>query len=80
MNDEAEKLLKVSSIVEVKYPDWLANPVIVKKKNRKWRVCFEFTDINKACMKDSFSLPHIDRLVESTAGHELLSFIDVFLG
>ena len=62
------------------YPDWLANPVVVKKKNGKWRVCVDFTDLNKACPKDSFPLPHIDRLVEATAGNELLSFMDAFSG
>ena len=80
MNDEVDLLLKIGSIREVKYPDWLANPVAVKKKNRKWRVCIDFTDLNKACPKDSFSLPHIDRQVEATAGHELLSFMDAFSG
>ena len=60
---EVEKLLRISSITETKYPDWLANPVVVKKKNGKWRVCVDFTDLNKACPKDTFPLPHIDRLV-----------------
>ncbi|KAG7585621.1 Retrotransposon gag domain [Arabidopsis thaliana x Arabidopsis arenosa] len=80
VNDEVDKLLKIGSIREVKYPDWLANPVVVKKKNGKWRVCVDFTDINKACPKDSFPLPHIDRLVESMAGNELLTFMDAFSG
>ncbi|CAE5959424.1 unnamed protein product [Arabidopsis arenosa] len=80
VNDEVDKLLKIGSIREVKYPDWLANPVVVKKKNGKWRVCVDFTDINKACPKDSFPLPYIDRLVESTAGNELLTFMDAFSG
>ena len=80
VNDEVEKLLKVGSITEVRYPDWLANPVVVKKKNGKWRVCIDFTDLNKACPKDSFPLLHIDRLVKATAGNELLSFMDAFLG
>ena len=80
VNDEVEKLLKFGSITEVRYPDWLANPVVVKKKNGKWRVCVDFTDLNKACPKDSFPLPHIDRLVEATAGNELLSFMDAFSG
>jgi len=48
VNDEVDLLLKIGSIREVKYPDWLANPVAVKKKNRKWRVCIDFTDLNKA--------------------------------
>ena len=70
VNNEVEKLLKVGSITEVRYPDWLANPVVVKKKNGKWQVCVDFTDLNKACPKDRFPSPHIDRLVEATAGNE----------
>ena len=62
------------------YPDWLANPLVVKKKNGKWRVCVDFTDLNKACPKDSFPLPHINRLVEATPGNKLLSFMDAFSG
>lgn len=54
------------------------NTVVVKKKNGKWRVCIDFTHLNKACPKDSFPLPHIDRLVEATCEHELLSFMDAF--
>ena len=80
VNDEVDKLLKIGSIYEVQYPDWLANPVVVKKKNGKWRVCIDFTDLSKVCPKDSFSLPHIDRLVEATARHELHSFMDAFSG
>ncbi|KAF8053852.1 hypothetical protein N665_1370s0002 [Sinapis alba] len=80
VNDEVDRLLGVGSIAEVKYPDWLANPVVVKKKNGKWRVCIDFTDLNKACPKDSFPLPHIGQMVESTAGNELLSFMDAFSG
>ncbi|KAG7636247.1 Ribonuclease H domain [Arabidopsis thaliana x Arabidopsis arenosa] len=80
VNVEVVRLLEVGLIREVKYPEWLANPVVVKKKNGKWRVCVDFTDLNKACPKDCFSLPHIDRLVESTTGHEMLSFMDAFSG
>ncbi|XP_013709500.1 uncharacterized protein LOC106413232 [Brassica napus] len=78
VNDEVDKLLKIGSIREVQYPDWLANPAVVKKKNGKWRVCIDFIDPNKACPKDSFPIPHINRVVEATAGHELLSFMDAF--
>jgi hypothetical protein len=80
VNDEVERLLKAGFITEVKYPEWLSNPVVVKKKNGKWRVCIDFTDLNKACPKDSFPLPRVDRLVESTPGNELLSFMDAFSG
>ena len=60
------------------YPKWLANVVMVKKNNSKWRMYVDFTDLNKACPKDSFPLPRIDQLVDSTAGHKLLSFMDTF--
>jgi hypothetical protein len=77
---EMDKLLTANFIREVFYPDWLANVVIVKKANGKWRVCVDFTDLNKACPKDSFPLPRIDQLVNSTAGHKLLTFMDAFSG
>jgi len=54
--------------------------VLVKKANGKWRVCIDYSDLNKACPKDSFPLPRIDQLVDSTAGHELLSFMDAYSG
>ena len=54
--------------------------VLVKKSSGKWRVCTDFTDLNKACPKDSFPLPRIDQLVDATAGHELLSFMDTYSG
>ena len=53
---------------------------MVKKLNRKWRMCVDFTDLNQACPKDSFPLPRIDQLVDSTIGHELLTFMDSFSG
>ena len=53
---------------------------MVKKANGKWRMCIDFTDLNKACSKDSYPLPHIDLLVESMAKHQLLSFMDAFFG
>ena len=76
---EVEKLLKAQFIQEVYYPDWLANVVLMKKSNRKWRMCVDFTNLNKACPKDSFPLPRINALVDSTSGYELLSFMDSFL-
>nr|XP_016489773.1 PREDICTED: uncharacterized protein LOC107809627 [Nicotiana tabacum] len=51
-----------------------------KKKNGKWRMCVDFTDLNKACPKESFLLPHIDQLIDATAGHELLSFLHAYSG
>ena len=67
-------------IKEVYYPDWLANVVMVKKASGKWRMCVDFTNLNEACPKDSYPLSRIDQLVDSTAGHQLLSFMDAFSG
>ena len=80
INEEVSKLLQARAIREVEYPEWLANVVLVKKANGKWRLCIDFTDINKACPKDSFPLPRIDLIVDAIAGHELLSFMDAFSG
>jgi len=62
------------------FPEWLANVVVVKKANGKWRMCVDFTDLNKACPKDSYPLPSIDALVDSASGCKLLSFLDAFSG
>ena len=64
--------------MSVEYPEWLANVVPVPKKDGKVRVCVDFRDLNKANPKDDFPLPHIDMLVNSTAGHSMLSFMDGF--
>ena len=80
INEEVDKLLQATTIREVEYPEWLANVVLVKKANGKWRLCIDFTDVNKACPKDSFPLPRIDLIVDATAVHELLSFMDAFSG
>ena len=78
ITDEVSKLLSAGFIQEVYYPDWLANIVLVKKANGKWRMCVNFTDLNKTCPKDSFPLPRIDQLVDFTTGHKLLTFMDAF--
>ena len=74
------KLKHAGAIKEVFYIEWLANTVVVKKKNRKWQVCVDFTDLNKACSKDSFPMPWIDQLVDATTGHPRMSFLDAFQG
>ena len=68
VKDEVTKLKQVGAIKEVFYPQWLANIVVVKKKNGKWRVCIDFTDLNKTCLKDPFPFPRIDQLVDATVG------------
>jgi hypothetical protein len=58
--------------------DWLTNPVLVPKKNKDWRICVDYIDLNKACRKDRFGLPRIDQVVDSTTGCSLLSFLDCY--
>ena len=84
--DELAKLLAAGFIMEVLHPDWISNPVLVEKKKdepavvKVWRMCIDFTNLNKACPKDPFPLPRIDQVIDSTAGCELLSFIDAYSG
>jgi hypothetical protein len=75
-----KRLLSAGVIREVTYPEWLANTVIVKKANGKWRMCIDFTDLNKACPKDEFPLPKIDSLVDAAATLELMSLLDYYSG
>ena len=78
IDEEVCKLLEADFIKEAYYLEWLANVVMVKKANSKWRICVDFTDLNKACPKYSYPLPHIDLLVDSTTGHQLLNFMDTW--
>jgi hypothetical protein len=75
---EVHKLLAAGFIKEVFHPEWLANPVLVKKKGGKWRMCVDYTGLNKACLKVPYPLPRIDQIVDSTAGCETLSFLDAY--
>ena len=74
------RLKQAGAIKEVFYPEWLANTMVVKKKSEKWRVCVDFTNLNKACPKDPFPMPKIDQLVDATVGHPRMSFLDAFQG
>jgi hypothetical protein len=77
---EVHKLMTIGFIKEVFHPEWLANPVLVKKKGGKWRMCVDYTGLNKACPKVPYPLPRIDQIVDSTAGCETLSFPDAYSG
>ena len=73
---EVDNLQAASFIREVKYPEWLANVVVVSKKGSKWRVC----NLNEACPKNRFPLPRIDQIVDAAARHGILLFLDAFSG
>jgi hypothetical protein len=64
----------------VTYPKWLSNVVIVKKENGKWRMCTDFTNLNKCCLKDNFPLARIDPIVDSAATSEMMALLDCFPG
>lgn len=75
---EVRKLMEAHVICKVASLNWLANPVLVKKIIGKWRMCIDFTLLNKACPRDDFPLARIDHIVDSTAGCERLSFLDAY--
>jgi hypothetical protein len=77
---EVHRLLEAKFIEPIAYPTWLANIVMVQKKSDKWRMCINFTSLNKACPKDNFPLPRIDKIVDSAAGCEVMSLLDCFSG
>jgi hypothetical protein len=77
---KVHRLLEANFIEPVAYPTWLANIVMVQKKSDKWRMCIDFTSLNKACSKDNFPLPWIDKIVDSVAGCEVMSLLDCFSG
>jgi hypothetical protein len=75
---EVQRLLDAGFIREVAYPKSLSNIVMVKKKNGKWQMCTDFTDLNKCCLKDDFSLARIDQIVNSTSASEMMALLDCF--
>jgi hypothetical protein len=75
---EVQRLMDAGFIHEVQYASWLANVVMVKKKNGIWRVCTYFTDLNKCCLKDDFPLMRIDKVVDLAAGCETMALLDCF--
>jgi hypothetical protein len=80
IGEEIHKLMAAGFIKEVFHPEWLANPVLVKKTGGKWRMCVDYTGLNKACPKVPYPLPRIDQIVDSTVGCETLSFLDAYSG
>ncbi|KAL0317347.1 UNVERIFIED_CONTAM: Transposon Ty3-G Gag-Pol polyprotein [Sesamum angustifolium] len=73
---EVNKLIEVGFIREVKYPMWISNIVLVRKKNGQIRVCVDFRDLNNACLKYDFPLPIVELMIDATTSHEALSFTD----
>ncbi|GKV47270.1 hypothetical protein SLEP1_g54184 [Rubroshorea leprosula] len=80
IKEEVEKLLQAGFIRRVDYCEWVANPVLVKKANGKWRMCIDYTNLNDACPKDCYPMTNIDKLVEAASGNERLSLLDAYSG
>src|SRR4051812_6569007 len=80
IGQEIARLLEAGFIKEIFHSEWLANPVMVPKKDKSWRTCVDFHHINKVCPKDHFPLPRIDQIVDSTSGCERLCFLDAYSG
>ncbi|GJR88126.1 reverse transcriptase domain-containing protein [Tanacetum coccineum] len=77
---QVEELVKNNILQEVKYQTWVSNPVIVKKANKRWKLCVDFTDINKACPKDYHPLPITDQKIEDICKFCLKCFLDAYKG
>jgi hypothetical protein len=80
VKSEVQRLLDATVIREVMYPKWLANTVPINKKNGKWRMCIDFTDLNEATPKDNYPLPRMDQVIDSTASVAIMSLLDCFSG
>lgn len=78
IDSEVEKILQADVICEIKYPEWLANVVLVKKPNDNYVMCVDYSNLNEVCPKDSYQLPNIDQLIDAIADHVMLSFMDAF--
>src|SRR3954464_13747165 len=78
IGEEIARLLAARFIMEGFYPEWLANPVLLFKKNGTWHLCIDYTDLNKACPKDPVAPPRIDQIIDSTTGCKLLCFHDAY--
>ena len=80
VKDELRKLLDVNFIYPISDSKWVSPLVVVAKKNRKWRICVDYRELNKTTQKDHFPLPFIDQLLDTLAGKKLFSFLDGFSG
>ncbi|XP_023735853.2 uncharacterized protein LOC111883767 [Lactuca sativa] len=80
INAEVAKLTETGIVREATFPTWIANPVMVRKQDGSWRMCIDFSDLNKACPKDCYLLPEIDQKVESLQGYKLNCFLDAYKG
>ena len=76
---EIKKLLKVGFTYPVTLTDWVSNPISIYKKQGTIRVCTNFRDLNRACLKDNFPKPFIDQILDECARSEVFSFTDEFL-
>jgi hypothetical protein len=80
IRQEVNKLLEARFIRPVDYPSWLANPILIEKPDDSWRMCIDYTSLNKACPKYEYPLTRICQIVDSTMSCELLSFLDAYSG
>nr|GEZ45820.1 hypothetical protein [Tanacetum cinerariifolium] len=80
VTDEVNEWLKVGIVRRVRYPTWVANPVLVKKVDGSWRMCIDFKDLNKACPRDLYPLPEIDWKIKSLMGFQYKCFLDAYKG
>lgn len=80
VKSETKKLLEEDFVRVVCFRLWVANAVHVPKNNKKWRMCIDYMDLNKACLKEVYPFPLVDHLVDSSSRYQFLSFKDAYYG
>ncbi|GJW45621.1 hypothetical protein Tco_0077267 [Tanacetum coccineum] len=77
---EVKEVRNARILQEIRYHTWVANIVIVKKTDEAWRMCVDFTEINKVCPKDCYPPPYIDWKVDSLSDFKIKCFMDAYNG
>lgn len=78
MEAKVKKLEEANFVREVKHAMLLKKVVMVKELSNQWRMCMNFTDLNKSFLEDAYPFPSIDWLVDGTLGHQVLNFLDAY--
>ena len=80
IENEIKKLWKAKIIIPLRFSNWVANIVLVRKKNGEIRICMDFQNLNKCSLKDNYPLPKMDHLLQKVVGSSQISMIDGYSG
>ena len=80
MEREVKKLLDAQIIVPLRYYEWVANLILIRKKNREIRLCVDFRNLNRSSKKENYPLPKMEHILQRVKGASKMSMIDGFSG